>query len=264
MIWVSDSLRCQMLDVLHEPPALIPPLQRSFHLRHRIRRLNQLFVVCQFITSEMNLHTLFEVIMEQTNQIMGTQRNTAFLYDRKCQELWSLVATGMKKKEIRIPSDYGVAGWVSHHNTPLIINDAYSDPRFYSGVDTLSGFRIKNFLCVPLINREGHCIGTLQALNKIGYDFKDEDIEWLTSISQYVIIAFENSMIFEELKGYSEELETTPVRLKILEKVKGQNLFPPQIRFLPLHQQKLLSFRSVWINSIERCQKISPCFTKSY
>ena len=191
-------------------------------LRHRIRKLNQLFAVCQFITSEMNLHTLFEVIMQQTNQIMGTQRSTVFLYDHKCQELWSLVATGMKKNEIRIPSDYGVAGWVFHRNTPLIINDAYSDPRFYSGVDTLSGFRTKNILCVPLINREGHCIGTLEALNKIGYDFKDEDIEWLTSISQYVAIAFENSMIFEELKSYSEELETTPVRIEILEKVKGQ------------------------------------------
>jgi len=191
-------------------------------LRHRIRKLNQLFAVCQFITSEMNLHTLFEVIMQQTNQIMGTQRSTVFLYDHKCQELWSLVATGMKKNEIRIPSDYGVAGWVFHRSTPLIINDACSDPRFYSGVDTLSGFRTKNILCVPLINREGHCIGTLEALNKVGYDFKDEDIEWLTSISQYVAIAFENSMIFEELKSYSEELETTPVRIEILEKVKGQ------------------------------------------
>ncbi len=67
-------------------------------LRHRIRKLNQLFAVCQCITSEMNLHALFEVIMEQTNQIMGTQRSTVFLYDHKCGELWSLVATGMKKK----------------------------------------------------------------------------------------------------------------------------------------------------------------------
>jgi class 3 adenylate cyclase/putative methionine-R-sulfoxide reductase with GAF domain len=191
-------------------------------LRHRIRKLNQLFAVCQFITSEMNLHALLEVIMEQTNQIMGTHRSTVFLYDHKCGELWSLVATGLKKNEIRIPSDHGVAGWVFHHNTPLIINDAYSDPRFYSGVDKMSGFRTKNILCVPLINREGHCIGTLEALNKGGYDFEDEDIEWLISISQYVVIALENSMIFEELKSYSEELETTPLRIEILEKVKGQ------------------------------------------
>jgi len=189
-------------------------------LRHRIRKLNQLFVVCQCITSEMNLHALFKVIMEQTNQIMGTQRSTVFLYDHKCGELWSLVATGMKKNEIRIPSDSGVAGWVFQHNTPLIINDAYSDPRFYSGVDKISGFRTKNILCVPLINREGHCIGTLEALNKTGHDFKDEDIEWLASISQYVAIALENSIIYEELKSYSEELETTPVRIEILEKVK--------------------------------------------
>jgi class 3 adenylate cyclase/putative methionine-R-sulfoxide reductase with GAF domain len=191
-------------------------------LRDRIRKLKQLLVVCQFITSEINLHALFEVIMDQTNQIMGTQRSTVFLYDSTYKELWSLVATGMRKNEIRIPSNCGVAGWVFQHNTPLIINDAYSDPRFYSGVDKISGFKTRNILCVPLVSNRGRCIGTLEALNKISDDFRDEDLEWLTSISHYVAIALENSIVYEELKSYSEKLETTPVRIEVLEKVKGQ------------------------------------------
>jgi signal transduction protein with GAF and PtsI domain len=191
-------------------------------LRDRIRKLKQLLVVCQFITSEINLHALFEVIMDQTNQIMGTQRSTVFLYDTTYEELWSLVATGMRKNEIRIPSNCGVAGWVFQNNTPLIINDAYSDPRFYSGVDKISGFKTRNILCVPLVSNRGSCIGTLEALNKISDDFRDEDLEWLTSISHYVAIALENSIVYEELKSYSEKLETTPVRIEVLEKVKGQ------------------------------------------
>ncbi len=191
-------------------------------LRDRIRKLNQLLVVCQFITSEMNLHALLEIIMDQTNQIMGTERSTVFLYDTKNDELWSLVATGMKKNEIRISSNCGVAGCVFQYNTPLIINDAYNDPRFYSGIDKISGFRTRNILCVPLINNRGICIGTLEALNKISDDFKDEDIELLTSISHYVAIALENSILYEKLKSYSEKLETTPVRIEVLEKVKGQ------------------------------------------
>ncbi len=100
-------------------------------VRDQIRKHNQVFHVGQIITSEMNLHALFEVIMEQTNQIMDTQRSTVLLYDKKSSELWSLVATGMKKNEIRMPSDYGVAGWVFQRNTLLIINDAYNDSRFY-------------------------------------------------------------------------------------------------------------------------------------
>ena len=34
--------------------------------------------------------------MVETNQILGTQRSTVFLYDEKTDELWSLLATGMK------------------------------------------------------------------------------------------------------------------------------------------------------------------------
>lgn len=166
----------------------------------QLHRYRQLFHVGQIITSEINMKILFEVIVEQSNQILGTQRSTVFLYDEKPDQLWSLVATGMKKNEIRIPADYGVAGWVFHHKSPLIINDAYNDPRFYSEIDKKSGFRTKNILCIPLINREGQCIGALQALNKLSGDFTDDDTEVSTAISYYVAIALENSRLYEELK----------------------------------------------------------------
>ena len=93
-------------------------------VRDRLHRHEQLFHVGQIITSEMNLDALFEVVMDETNQIMRTQRSTVLLHDEQGEELWSLVATGMKKNEIRISSDYGVSGWVFQNKTPLIINDA--------------------------------------------------------------------------------------------------------------------------------------------
>jgi len=128
----------------------------------------------------------------------------------------------MEKNEIRIPSDYGVAGSVFQSKTPLIINDAYNDPRFYAEVDKLSGFRTKNILCIPLINRKEHCIGSLQVLNKNSGDFTDKDIELLKSISYYVAIALENSKLYEEVKNYSEELKNTLIHIETLEKVKSQ------------------------------------------
>ena len=191
-------------------------------LRNQVTQHKQLFSVGQIITSEMNLDVLFEIIMDQTNQIMGTERSTVFLHDKAKAELWSLVATGMKKDQIRILSDYGIVGSVFTNQSPLLINDAYGDPRFYSEVDKKTGFRTRNILCIPIINREGKCIGALQALNKITGDFKEEDIELLTSISHYVAIALENSQLYEEIKSYSEELKDTLFRIETLERVKGQ------------------------------------------
>ena len=191
-------------------------------MRDHVHQYKQIYHVGQIITSEINMDVLFELIIDQTNQIMGTERGSVFLYDEKTDELWSLVATGMEKNKIRIPSDYGVAGNVFQSKAPLIINDAYSDPRFYAEIDKLSGFQTKNILCIPLINRKGHCIGSLQALNKNSGDFTDKDIELLESISYYVAIALENSKLYEEVKNYTEELKKTLIHIETLEKVKSQ------------------------------------------
>jgi class 3 adenylate cyclase/putative methionine-R-sulfoxide reductase with GAF domain len=195
--------------------------KEDFVIREKIRKHALLFSVGQIITSEMNLNALFEVIMDQTNHIMGTQRSTVFLYDEDSDELWSLVATGMGKNEIRIPSGHGVAGWVFQNRTSLVINDAYSDPRFYSDVDRKSGFRTKNILCVPLFNQSAGCIGALQALNKDQGDFTDDEVELLKSMSHYVAIALENSKLYEDVKKYSERLKQTLIHIETLEKVKS-------------------------------------------
>lgn len=172
--------------------------------RNQNARFRQILLVGQIITSEIKIDLLFEVIMAQTNQIMSTERSTVFLHDGKERQLWSLVATGMKKNEIRIPDTFGVAGAVFKRQRYLIINNAYSDPRFRSEIDKKSGFRTRNLLCIPLKNRKGECIGSFQALNKTSGDFTNEDLSMLSSISNYVVIAIENARLYQELDSLHE------------------------------------------------------------
>ncbi|MCP4721869.1 MAG: GAF domain-containing sensor histidine kinase [Desulfobacteraceae bacterium] len=162
---------------------------------------NRIAEVGRAILSEMNLKDLLELIMEQTVRILKAKRCTVFLYDNKTDELWSKVATGITRNEIRIPSNLGLAGWVFNHQKPLIINDAYHDPRFFPGIDKDTGFRTINVLCVPLINRKHTCTGVIQMLNKTSGNFTDKDKELLTSISNYISIALENSRLYEKLKS---------------------------------------------------------------
>jgi|GEM_PF-2765623 len=54
-----------------------------------IHQQQQLFQVGQIITSEMEIEILFQVIMDETNKIMGTERSTVFLHDSETDELWS-------------------------------------------------------------------------------------------------------------------------------------------------------------------------------
>ncbi len=169
-------------------------------LLDQLKRYHQLYQVGQVLTSEMNLEALFEVIIDQTNTVMDTQRGTVFLHDPQSDTLWSLVATGMGKDLIRFPAGKGVAGWVFQQGQAALINDAYADPRFFPDIDRKSGFRTQNILCIPLVNRSNRRIGVLQALNKKDGDFTYADLELLTSISHYVAIALENARLYEDLK----------------------------------------------------------------
>ncbi len=165
-----------------------------------IQRHRMLFELGQIMTSEMDLDALFPLIIEQTNQVMNTEKASVFLIDSAGEQLWSMVSTDLGKDEVRIPKDRGVAGWVFQNRSPLIINDAYSDPRFNPEVDKKTGFKTRNILSIPLINREKECIGTLQALNKKTGDFNEDDQEFLTSASHYMAIAIENAKLYDDLR----------------------------------------------------------------
>jgi class 3 adenylate cyclase/putative methionine-R-sulfoxide reductase with GAF domain len=198
-------------------------------------RYQQLFVLGQTITSEINMDALFQVIMDQTNTIMNTERSTIFLADTENEELWSLVATGMGKNEIRIPHDSGLAGWVYQNREPLTINDPYSDSRFNLGVDRRSGFVTRNILCVPVINRSDQCIGVLQALNSNLGQFSPYDTRFFESIADYVAIAVENARLYQEVKAYSEKLKDAIIQNENLEKAKAR-----LTKFVPTSVAKLV------------------------
>jgi signal transduction histidine kinase len=179
----------------------------DWRVRDKIARQDELLLVAQIITSEIDIDVLFQVIMSQTNQVMDSERSTVFLHDPKTDELWSLVATGMKRNEIRIPARFGVAGWVFQHRAPVLINEAYKDPRFFSEIDRKSGFHTRNIICLPLTNRDRHCIGALQTLNKHSGSFTEDDLYLLQSIAPYVTIALENARVYEQLKALDKAKE---------------------------------------------------------
>jgi len=195
--------------------------KEDFTLREQNERFHKLCEVGKTITAEIDIKMLFPLVMSQTNNIMGTQRSSVFLYDEKTDELWSLVATGMEECEIRIPANTGIAGWVFENKEALVLNEPYTDLRFSVAVDCKTGFKTENILCVPLINSGGHCIGVLQSLNKNTGKFSDVDSTFLSAISDYAAIALENAKLHDDVKSYSKNLQDQIVVNESLIKLKN-------------------------------------------
>lgn len=201
-------------------------------------RYKRLMDVGLLITSEIDQNALFDIIIDQTNRILDTERSSLLLFDPARDELWSLVATGVKRAEIRIPSDAGISGWAFTHRTVAVVDDVYADERFNPAFDRATGFRTRNTLCLPIRNRKGEQIGVIQALNKRTGSFTVRDIELLSALSHYMAIALENAALYRDVRQYSRRLEETLVRIDTLSRIKRE-----LTKFVPYSVQRMIEQR---------------------
>ena len=177
-----------------------------------------------------SLDEALETLVKITTSTIGAERGTIFLNDSATGELYSRIAQGNFRREIRIMNTKGVAGWVFSHNEGAIIPDAYKDDRFNKAVDVRTGFRTKSILCAPLRTVNGEKIGVSQILNKIDGEFTQDDLEMLEAMTEQAAIAIQGNIIVEQVEAarkqelefldvvsqVSSELELTPLLQKII------------------------------------------------
>jgi len=177
-----------------------------------------------------SLDEALEVLVKITTSTIGAERGTIFLNDPATGELYSRIAQGNFRREIRILNTKGVAGWAFTKNEGVIIHDAYKDERFNKAVDVRTGFRTKSILCAPLRTVNGEEIGVSQILNKIDGEFEQDDLDMLEAMTEQAAIAIQGNIIVEQIEAarkqelefldvvsqVSSELELTPLLQKII------------------------------------------------
>ena len=185
--------------------------QMKERLEQARREELELLEITEAISTELHIDTLLTRIVAAATQLLDAERSTLFVYEDRAQdELWSRVAEGTEQRQIRIPANAGIAGLrPSRSGEVLNIPDAYADPRFNPEIDRRSGFRTRNLLNVPVIDRTGERLGVLQVLNKRGGQFTQVDIRRLKAFSAAIAVALENANLFSDvlaLKNYNESI----------------------------------------------------------
>ncbi|MGR3179115.1 MAG: GAF domain-containing protein [Candidatus Anammoxibacter sp.] len=142
------------------------------------------------------LKTFVDIAATETN----SERGTLFLNDEKTGELYSRVALGNERREIRILNNSGIAGHVFTSGEGVIIHDAYADERFNSSVDKQTGFTTTNILCAPVRTVKGKIIGAIQTLNKKKGSFTKKDLALLESMTTQVAITLQNAQQVENMQ----------------------------------------------------------------
>ncbi|MFC1967075.1 HD domain-containing phosphohydrolase [Chloroflexota bacterium] len=165
-------------------------------------RLNLLHDVSREVASSSQLTRLVEKITRMTQNSLNAAASSVLLLDREEEELLFEVAQGDVRKQlkkVKFNAQAGIAGWVTTHSKPLIINDVTQDPRFNADVDKTTGFVTRSIICAPLIVHR-KTIGVIEVLNKIdGSSFTGKDLEALVSVASTAAMSIENLRLHQAI-----------------------------------------------------------------
>ena len=124
--------------------------------------------------------------------ILKCDRISLFIYDKNSDKLFLITAEGLNRAQIKMETSRGIVGNCFTECKVIRIEDAYLDERFDKEIDRQTNYRTKTLLCYPLVDKEGECIGVIEAINKYNSVFTDDDQEILKILSQQAASIFKN------------------------------------------------------------------------
>src|SRR5262249_49286776 len=121
---------------------------------------------------------LLPAVLDVARRVMNAEAASLFLLTPDGNLQLAVASSDAGSKDVQphrilVPRGRGISGWVLEHGQPLLVPNAYEDPRFYREADKATGFHTRSVLCVPLV-RNAKEIGVLQVLNPVGRDTFDQ------------------------------------------------------------------------------------------
>ncbi len=124
----------------------------------------------------------------------------------------------------RLPPGTGIAGWVAQSGQAAIVPDVREDPRFYPGIDAVTGFITRSIMAVP-IRSKGKVIGVMEVLNRVNGRFRPDDVRLLESLAAASAIAIENAQLYANVRLAEAELRAERTLLRTIIDLIPENVY---------------------------------------
>jgi signal transduction histidine kinase len=108
-------------------------------------------------------------------------------------------------KDVSVPLNKSIAGWVFANNKLQIVHDVKKDPRHYKVVDQISNFTTSSLLAVPMAYK-GDTIGVLEVVNKgDNAHYTEDDAAILEILALYAAMIVWNSGLERQIQNTRNE-----------------------------------------------------------
>ena len=169
-------------------------------IERQLKHMQLLLDVSRQVAAMDSLDAVLDELVAVASEQTGSERATLFLNDPETNELFSRVAQGLGRRELRLMSDSGIAGAAFSEGRAIIVEDVYNDERFNDQIDRDTGFRTRSMLAAPVRSPKGEVIGVIQVLNKIDGAFSQDDRETVEAITAQCAITLESLRLIERME----------------------------------------------------------------
>ncbi|TWT57595.1 Nitrogen fixation protein VnfA [Thalassoglobus neptunius] len=184
----------------------INDLARFNHAQQTVQRLRATNALAHTFAGETDTQHLLERIAEEASRLLGADRASIFIWDRNQRMLIACPALGVEGGKLFLPDNKGIIGETIESQSPVVVDNAYSDSRFDQTVDRQTGYKTRNLLSVPLFDAEGECIGAFELINKLDGDFTEDDLIAVQDFAVHTSIAIKNTLELENLVRSNQNL----------------------------------------------------------
>lgn len=203
----NDSELSFLVGIAHQVSICIESGRLFQETSRQAREAAAIAEVGRNISAILELNTVLESIASYAINLLQGETSAVYLTEGK--HLRAIAALGIEASEIKndpLTIGAGILGNIALRTSGEIINNTADDPRSIIVKGTQKQPQ-EHLMGVPIVLKDKHT--GLLAVWRTGAsnDFKDHELEFLTSLAQQAAVAIENARLYDETQRRVKELE---------------------------------------------------------
>lgn len=189
---------------------LLESRRATGHLHQRVDELESLARLGQSITAELEVDSVLTAIVEAAVELTGAEEGSLLLHDPPTDQLYMRASKNFQEdfvRTFRLPIQDTLAGSVLQSAQPVVIDET-------SPKKIKTSYLVHSLIYVPLLLNE-KVIGVLGVDNrKNRLPFLAHDVQLLSTLAEYAVIALQNSYLFASSQAERNKLGTVLRRIQ--------------------------------------------------
>jgi GAF domain-containing protein/anti-sigma regulatory factor (Ser/Thr protein kinase) len=199
--------------------------------QQRMRELEALYRADEELYRHLSLDDVLQALVDIGVDILKADKSSLMVWDEMCERFVARVARGFSPETMALLSfarGEGTFGHVAATGEPVIVNDAFNDPRRKDERPevvqaALFSEGIRSFMHLP-IKIGDEVFGVFSAIFTTPRTFGEDDLRRFTAIAERAALAIENARLYEHAQQVATLEERNRLARELHDSVKQQAL----------------------------------------